>query len=43
VRSQQPHLVGVEASLHPTQRDVVDALRVAQLEECLTSPADESE
>jgi hypothetical protein len=41
--SQQPHLIDVEASLDPAQHDVVDALGVAQLQECLTPPGDERE
>lgn len=43
VTSEQADLIGVEASLQPTQGDVVDPLHVAQLQERLTPPADQSE
>ena len=43
VRTQEPHLLLVETCLHPAQHDVVDALLVAQFEERLAPPADESE
>ncbi len=43
IRTQEPHLLHVEASLHPAQHDVVDPLLVAQLEKRLAPPADESD
>src|SRR5690242_5695270 len=41
VRPRQPDLLDVKAGLHLAQDDVVDALAVAQLEECLTTASDE--
>src|SRR5262245_7633367 len=41
VRPRQPDLLDVKAGLHLAQDDVVDALLVAQLEECFTTASDE--
>jgi len=43
VGSEQSHFIDVQSSLHPTQHDVVDALLVAQFQERLAPPGDESE
>ena len=43
VRTQEPHFLLVESSLHPAQHDVVDALLVPQFEQRLTPPAEKGE